>query len=292
MGKIHYALIENEVGSKILMTTRKFDVAKQASVVYPLKPLSLSDSRKLFYPTVTVSASSFSFLPSLSRFPSLRSLDLNGCKQVVNQHFREICNLFHLRYLGLRSTGISKIPREIGNLKFLLVLDIEWTEIEELPSAFIQLQRLMYLCADYLVTLPCGLGNLKHMEELIPIIDIECPTMLHDMEGLTELRHVKLQFRNWDEVCKNHFLLWLSNMRSLKYIEIYGCHGDLNYPFNQLPPTPRELQNVHMMGGTICAMPRWMPSLSTLSSLTITIQKIGDEDLQLLGSMPSLASFP
>jgi hypothetical protein len=48
--RVQYALIENECGSRIITTTRILDVARQASAsVYQLKPLSLADSRQLFY---------------------------------------------------------------------------------------------------------------------------------------------------------------------------------------------------------------------------------------------------
>ncbi|WVZ51266.1 LOW QUALITY PROTEIN: hypothetical protein U9M48_002423 [Paspalum notatum var. saurae] len=49
---IQYALINNELGSRIIITTRIHDVAKQASYVYDLKPLSPVDSRKLFFLTI------------------------------------------------------------------------------------------------------------------------------------------------------------------------------------------------------------------------------------------------
>ncbi|TVU24779.1 hypothetical protein EJB05_27236, partial [Eragrostis curvula] len=271
--------LPNKIRRLSLQTSDEDDVKQ-------LSTMSLTHVRSL-----TVSASSFHLVPSLSRFPMLLTLDLNGCKKVVDQHFRDICNLFHLRYLGLRSTGISKIPIEIRNLQFLLALDIGWTDIEELPSTFSQLQRLMYLCADYPVSISSGFGNLKYLEALIAIIVVESPTMLQHLEGMKELRSAKFQFYNWDEVGKKHFLQWLSNMPCLKYIEIYGCHGDLDSPFDRLSPTPQELQNIHMVGGVICAVPRWMSSLSTLSSVTIVLHTIGDEDLRLLGSMPSLASL-
>ncbi|XP_044949062.1 disease resistance protein RGA5-like [Hordeum vulgare subsp. vulgare] len=44
-----HAFIENRCGSRIITTTRIFDVAKQVGSVYDLKPLSPIDSRKLFH---------------------------------------------------------------------------------------------------------------------------------------------------------------------------------------------------------------------------------------------------
>uniref|UniRef100_A0A453DIT9 Uncharacterized protein n=1 Tax=Aegilops tauschii subsp. strangulata TaxID=200361 RepID=A0A453DIT9_AEGTS len=46
---IKYALIENGYGSRVITTTRVLYVSLQAGGVYRLKPLSVVDSRKLFY---------------------------------------------------------------------------------------------------------------------------------------------------------------------------------------------------------------------------------------------------
>ncbi|CAD6252764.1 unnamed protein product [Miscanthus lutarioriparius] len=46
---IEPALVENNLGSKVITTTRNFDVAKASGKVYKLKPLSYDDSMKLFY---------------------------------------------------------------------------------------------------------------------------------------------------------------------------------------------------------------------------------------------------
>ncbi|KAM3299123.1 hypothetical protein ACQJBY_040545 [Aegilops geniculata] len=110
-------------------------------VANKLLPKSLSHVRSL-----TVSSPAFSSLPALLGFPVMRVLDLAYCKQVVNNHWKDICNLFHLRYLCLKGTSITRIPKQIGKLQFLQVLDIKSTKIEEeLPSTFNQLMRLLFL---------------------------------------------------------------------------------------------------------------------------------------------------
>jgi len=50
--KIRCALIDNNHGSRIIATTRNFDVADQVGTPYELKPLSAEDSRTLFFRTV------------------------------------------------------------------------------------------------------------------------------------------------------------------------------------------------------------------------------------------------
>ncbi|KAE8769664.1 putative disease resistance protein RXW24L [Hordeum vulgare] len=143
--------------------------------------------------SLTVSSPAFSLLPALSRFPVLRVLDLTDCKQVDNSHWKDICSLFHLRYLSLKGTSITKIPKGIGNLQFLQVLDLRSTEIEEeLPSSFIQLTQLLLVL------------------------------MLHSIP---------------------------------------------------------------------CAVPRWMCSMSSLLSLSITLKTLGEEDLQVLGSILCLSDL-
>lgn len=178
--------------------------------------------------------------PGLSRFPVLRVLDFSHGVQVGNHHFKDICNLFHLRYLAFHCKSITKIPKEIGNLKFLQVLDISGTEIVELPSSIVQLQQLEYLRFHTLVTIPDGFGYLKCLRELIGDVHMKSPTTLHVLGGLSKLRRMSLFINEWDESYEKPFLSWMS-------------------------------------------------SLCSLSILHISLLTLGEEDLQIIGSIPSLS---
>ena len=87
--------------------------------------------------SLTVFSTSHCLLPALSNFPVFRTLDLRGCAEVGNHHMKDICNLLHLRFLGLKATSITEIPDEIGNLQLLQVLDIRFVIIKKFPSTFV-----------------------------------------------------------------------------------------------------------------------------------------------------------
>uniref|UniRef100_A0A0D3HNU4 Uncharacterized protein n=1 Tax=Oryza barthii TaxID=65489 RepID=A0A0D3HNU4_9ORYZ len=92
---------------------------------------------------------SFSALHStMLKFQILQVLDLDGCKDLSHPHqLKKICNMYQLKYLGLRRTDIDKIPKNIGRLEYLEVLDIRETNVRKLPTSFAKLQRMTHLLA-------------------------------------------------------------------------------------------------------------------------------------------------
>ncbi|KAF0894963.1 hypothetical protein E2562_004953 [Oryza meyeriana var. granulata] len=92
---------------------------------------------------------SFSALHStMPKFQILQVLDLDGCKDLSHsRQLKKICNMYQLKYLGLRRTDIDKIPKKIGRLEFLEVLDIRETNVRKLPNSFARLQRMTHLLA-------------------------------------------------------------------------------------------------------------------------------------------------
>jgi hypothetical protein len=125
--------IPSKVRRLSLQTNKEEDTDKIPTII-------LSSVRSL-----TVFSRALSLLPALSSFPVLRTLDLSGCAELGNLHLKDICNLFHLRFLSLEGTYITEIPREIGNLHLLQMLDIRSTRMKKLPSTFVQLRQLVYI---------------------------------------------------------------------------------------------------------------------------------------------------
>jgi hypothetical protein len=81
---------------------------------------------KLSHVRCLTALGSFKALHStLSKFQILQVPDLESCKDLslMNQ-LEEICDMHKLKYLSLRKTDIKRVPKEIGRLEYLQVLDI------------------------------------------------------------------------------------------------------------------------------------------------------------------------
>uniref|UniRef100_A0A0A9D5E6 NB-ARC domain-containing protein n=1 Tax=Arundo donax TaxID=35708 RepID=A0A0A9D5E6_ARUDO len=129
--------------------------------------------------------------PVIVNFPQLaltRVLDLEGCRWLSNQDLKDICKLYLLRYLGLRSTNISELPKLVGNLKELMTLDVRNTYIKELPATITQLRSLKHLLAGrykyYTRT-----HRVKHSFAKDAVM---IPTGLKNMSALQRISHVNI----------------------------------------------------------------------------------------------------
>jgi Leucine-rich repeat (LRR) protein len=127
----------------------------------------------------------------LSRFEVLRVLDLEGSDLGENGHLHLscVCDLLHLRYIGLANTKLHRIPLEIGKLMFLQTLDLNRVfELKELPVSIVQLRNLMFLYVEFRCPayIPVGYKNLTSLEELsMPFSEETDP---EELGYLTELR--------------------------------------------------------------------------------------------------------
>ncbi|CAL4918460.1 unnamed protein product [Urochloa decumbens] len=104
----------------------------------------------------------------LNKLSCLRVLYINEADKVEAPG--SICHLRHLRYLRLSSTSISMIPRDIGDLKFLLAIDLcGCTNISEIPSSIIKLRKLRSLNfrGTSITSVPRGF---RELEDLIAMM--------------------------------------------------------------------------------------------------------------------------
>ncbi|TVU45744.1 hypothetical protein EJB05_05242, partial [Eragrostis curvula] len=97
-------------------------------------------------------------------FPSVRVLDLEGssCMQVNGIH-----KCLQLRYINLSMTGITEVPKEIGDLQHLKTLDMRGSSMKgKLQPSIGSLTRLKHLFASHGSILPDEIMNLRALQVL------------------------------------------------------------------------------------------------------------------------------
>ncbi|KAL1538673.1 putative disease resistance protein RGA3 [Salvia divinorum] len=121
----------------------------------------------------------------------LKWLSIDHCVVQI-EDLDNICKLYYLQALFLRSCNLIKIPREIGNLIKLRHLDLsnnQW--LLKLPESLCELPRLRTLNVEGCIglsNLPQGvdrLKNLKHLHNMYSVMQL--PESLAKLTGLRRL---------------------------------------------------------------------------------------------------------
>uniref|UniRef100_A0A0E0MH35 AAA+ ATPase domain-containing protein n=1 Tax=Oryza punctata TaxID=4537 RepID=A0A0E0MH35_ORYPU len=273
---------------------------------------------------------SFSALHStMLKFQILQVLDLDGCKDLSHPHqFKKICNMYQLKYLGLRRTDIDKIPKNIGRLEYLEVLDIRETNVRKLPTSFAKLQRMTHLLAGNkskrtalklseeitkvvaLQTL-CGIeisgsSTLEEDQEQSPDMTnrnstttskVDFPKQLRSLEALEKLINLKklaiyklVKFQVKDNELLLSAIEHLSSC-SLKFLAIDDSFtGFLDSSLSSSQAPPEHLYTLEL-SGMLSKVPRWIDRLHNLEKLTLSLTSLKTDTLVVLSSLPELFSL-
>jgi hypothetical protein len=233
-------------------------------------------------------------MPSRLGFQALRVLAIEDCTFMKDYafHLENLGRLHQLRYLGLRETPISKLPKEIGELRFLQTIDLwECKNVEALPQSIILLRQLKCLRAGgpacKPISVPDGMGNLTSMEELwLRYVD-KCPNFVQELSKLTELRNLNICIElpeSW--MCKT-FVESLGNLQKIQVLSLHALNAKLSWEGYVPPP-----QLWHLTLTTVNArLPSWINS-TLLPNLVHLEISLGDameaHDLVTLGEFPEL----
>uniref|UniRef100_A0ACD5WD11 Uncharacterized protein n=1 Tax=Avena sativa TaxID=4498 RepID=A0ACD5WD11_AVESA len=232
-------------------------------------------------------------MPPLENFQALRVLDLYECTYLDGHS----CNLEHLgkllqlRYLGLCGTPITKLPGEIGDLKFLQTLNIIATRIRELPLGVSLLRQLrclrMCLCP---VRVPEWIGNLTSLEHLAVDNVGQSPNFVKELGKLTELRRLiinigELGADSWK--CKA-FVESLDKLQKIQLLHISSreeANLDTHVPSRQL----RDLT----LSTSSPRLPAWINTslVPNLTYLSVTLKAVTAQDVVILGMLPELLTM-
>lgn len=239
-------------------------------------------------------------MPPLSKFQSLRVLDLENREVLEHNYLKHISRLSQLRYLRLNVRKITSLPEQLGGLQHLQTLDLRWTRVKELPASIVQLQKLACLLVNS-AELPEGIQSMQALRELseIEINQNTSLSSLQELGSLTKLRILELNL-NWHisdtdcvmnayeynlvmSLCK----LGMLNLRSIHIQSYHSC--SLDFLLDSWVP-PRLLQRFEMsIHYYFPIIPKWLGSLDYLSYLDINVNPVDVEALKILGDMPSLS---
>uniref|UniRef100_J3N7E9 NB-ARC domain-containing protein n=1 Tax=Oryza brachyantha TaxID=4533 RepID=J3N7E9_ORYBR len=236
-------------------------------------------------------------LSCVMEFSSLRLLDLQGCSFLENHHLKNIARLSQLRYLNVARTPITELPSEIGDLQCLEILNAEYTRISVLPQAVTRLKRLEHLLVSLDTKLPDGIGNLKNLLELNPIIILTYSLdFVEELGEVTNLRCLGIRWLSYDtegdKAYKEKLMSSLCKLRNLQKLSIWlRTHESIGV--HDFLPALNSIYRVAVFVPKLWKVLReWLKSLVKLESLSILLSEpMEQEEFEFVGSIPGLLNL-
>ncbi|GMP78485.1 hypothetical protein CsSME_00034404 [Camellia sinensis var. sinensis] len=231
-----------------------------------------------------------------ANFKLLKVLDLQDA--YLGQLDEEVGNLFLLRYLSIRRTGVEIIPKSIGKLQNLQTLDLKDSLVRELPSDISRLCKLRHLlaCSFNIVSNYRGdcigvkiQGGIGGLEELQSLCYVETNDgLIKELEKLRQLRKLgitKLEREHGRALCAA-----IEKMKYLQRLNVGAASKneilDLQHISSSSPP--QYLQRLEL-AGRLEKLPDWIPKLQNLVGLSLIGSGLTKNDpLKALQVLPSL----
>uniref|UniRef100_A0ACD6A5A7 Uncharacterized protein n=1 Tax=Avena sativa TaxID=4498 RepID=A0ACD6A5A7_AVESA len=239
----------------------------------------------------------------------LRVLDIQGSNCLSNKDLDSICNFFQLKYLSIRNTSISKLPRLIGLLNHLETLDIRETLIKKLPSSGKNLICLKHLLVGHNVQLTrtgsvkffrntSGLeitpGVLRNMASLQSVGHIEIkkqPSLFQEISLLRNLRKLNVLFSGVEANWKPFLELLCKLPGSVNSLSIHIFDGAVNCSSAEMlasVESPPLLVTSFSITGKLERLPPWVASLINVSTFTLRNNGLHADAIDILGDLPNL----
>jgi len=235
-----------------------------------------------------------SLLPS---FQVLRVLSIENCELTEdNPCVKSLAGLHHLRYLGLRGTPIRELPAEIGDLRFLVTLDVSHTKLDgpdALPQSVVLLGQLKCLyCEHIYIKLPDGIGNLASLEDLRLDLADYTPNIVKELGKLTELRVLHIDTHMFNDSLIEALLESLSNLQKLEELKVFNFDPLRSglYRWGGFSPS-RQLRHLFLCDTSYSrGLPVWINCslLPNLTMLHMFLESVDARDFGIIGSLPEL----
>ncbi|XP_034568369.1 disease resistance protein RGA5 isoform X2 [Setaria viridis] len=234
-------------------------------------------------------------VPPVSGFELLRVLALEYCG-VEEGYLNLIGKLGHLRYLGLTGTRTSKLPEEVGYLKFLQTLMLHETGIEELPKSLEQRTQLMCLRGDEKTRVPEWIGKLTSLVELQMYPGAKGKCFVEELGKLRHIRVLKAKINLQDEGEARDLLVSLSKLEGAEIIVVVAVSmmGVIRLSEDAMQPNlVLNCKNVSVLELRALIFPR-LPAcinaqdLPKLNKLCLCVNVLEQQDMEILGRFQQL----
>lgn len=247
------------------------------------------------------------YLSKSSQWQLLRMLDLEGCIGLKKHHWKSICKILLLKYLSLRNTDVSQLPKKIENLQCLETLDIRQTAVRAFSTKSIMLPMLKHLFAGQTDS---SRNNTDMFKESFATVRL--PSGIRRMIKLEVLSHVEID-HNVDDLADVGQLLQLRKLGLvlhgnkgflgllLQQVEkLHACLRSLSVRFHQMDrsePTPdaeevvelasppKLLQSLNISGITSTGFPLWIAKLDQLAKISLSETYLSEAALRILGRL-------
>ncbi|KQJ87887.2 hypothetical protein BRADI_4g14101v3 [Brachypodium distachyon] len=222
----------------------------------------------------------------LDKFSHLLSLDLEGWQCFKDKDMLLICKMFFLQHLILRkTTGVTKLPPEIKELRHLRTLDIH-----SLNHLLVGGDGVNHYEAA--IVIPEEMGPLGRLESLSTLATVDLSkrsaSLVEDIGRISTLEVLAVRW-SFHQCTDGRFQQALrSSVHEWKKLESLTIHCGLGCYMDFLDYLPYNLQKFKLTGGRFTRLPQWCHRLDRLTFIEITVCTLLPGDLGILANLPEL----
>ncbi|KAK4405936.1 putative disease resistance RPP8-like protein 2 [Sesamum angolense] len=232
-------------------------------------------------------------LSSLAKFKYLRILDFNGFNFDLTILPDGIAAAVHLRYLSFRDCVLAELPSSIGNLRFLIILDlrVQYSTKMIIPNVLWKMRNLKHLYFPLLFeTSDAGKIRLDGLTELETITNFN--TWMFNVGDL--LKMPKLQFlaanvagnlEDIESIIK--CMTMNSNVETSLEIRDFDCYTEERHSVFRKVLACQPLR-VLCMEGHLCRMPMHYKFSQNLTKIIFIGSELIEDPMRTLEKLPKL----
>uniref|UniRef100_A0A0D9XU64 NB-ARC domain-containing protein n=1 Tax=Leersia perrieri TaxID=77586 RepID=A0A0D9XU64_9ORYZ len=229
----------------------------------------------------------------------LTSLDLEGCRDLQDEHLELVCKSSILVYLSIRGNpGVTKIPRKIVKLKRLETMDTRGTSVGTLPIEVIQLPELTNLFGEFQITYSSSSMRAFLSEKICKLqtlagfyLDEGPCSFVKALPRMTRLNKIKIICREGYAPSKEAISDLLASLEEcferdlsppnlpLRSLSIdFGPSGDLDFLYELEVALPCSLRSLKLRGN-LRRLPKFIESAPNLQELCLSGNNLGWDDV-------------